>query len=87
MAAPATAAELTSEQIVAAFRQASSSTGNIADAVEEVTGMRGFMYHDMKPVFKAKIVGQAATALLRPVLVVPREAGRRVVELIAQYDD
>ena len=26
------------------------------------------MYHDMKPIFKAKIVGRAATALLRPVL-------------------
>jgi len=64
----ATAAELTPEQIIAAFRQPSSSTGNIADAVEEATGARGFMYHDMKPIFKAKIVGRAATALLRPVL-------------------
>ena len=44
------------------------STGNIADAVDEVTGRRGFMYHDVKPIFKSKIVGPAATALLRPVL-------------------
>jgi regulator of RNase E activity RraA len=44
------------------------STGNIADAVDEATGHRGFMYHDLKPIFKAKIVGPAATALLRPVL-------------------
>lgn len=44
------------------------STGNIADAVEEVTGARGFMYHDMKPVFETKIVGPAATTYLRPVL-------------------
>jgi regulator of RNase E activity RraA len=56
------------EEIIAALRKPSSSTGNIADAVEEATGARGFMYHDMKPVFKAKIVGRAATALLRPVL-------------------
>jgi regulator of RNase E activity RraA len=59
---------LTPEQIIAAFRQPTSSTGNIADAVEEATGARGFMYHDMKPIFKTKIVGRAATALLRPVL-------------------
>ena len=59
---------LSPEQIIAALRKPSSSTGNIADAVEEATGARGFMYHDMKPVFKAKIVGRAATALLRPVL-------------------
>ncbi|HXV06600.1 MAG TPA: hypothetical protein VD791_01100, partial [Burkholderiales bacterium] len=57
---------LSPEQIIAALRKPSSSTGNIADAVEEATGARGFMYHDMKPVFKAKIVGRAATALLRP---------------------
>lgn len=44
------------------------STGNVADAVDEATGQRGFMYHDMKPVFKTKIVGPAATAVLRRVL-------------------
>lgn len=60
--------ELTPEQIIAELRKPTSSTGNIADAVEEATGARGFMYHDMKPVYKAKIVGRAATALLRPVL-------------------
>lgn len=60
--------ELTPEAIIAALRKPSSSTGNIADAVEEATGARGFMFHDMKPIFKAKIVGRAATALLRPVL-------------------
>lgn len=58
----------TPEEIIAALRKPSSSTGNIADAVEEATGARGFMYHDMKPVFKAKIAGHAATALLRPGL-------------------
>ena len=36
--------------------------------MEEATGQRGFMTHDMKPIFKTKIVGPAATALLRPVL-------------------
>jgi regulator of RNase E activity RraA len=69
VAAPALAqTELTPEQIIAEFRKPTSSTGNIADAVEEATGARGFMYHDMKPIFKTKIVGRAATALLRPVL-------------------
>jgi regulator of RNase E activity RraA len=69
LAAPVSWAQaLTPEQIIAAFRQPTSSTGNIADAVDEATGVRGFMYHDMKPIFKTKIVGRAATALLRPVL-------------------
>jgi 4-hydroxy-4-methyl-2-oxoglutarate aldolase len=42
--------------------------GNVSDAVDEVTGRRGFMSHDMKPVFKARIAGPAVTAVLRPVL-------------------
>jgi regulator of RNase E activity RraA len=60
--------QVSPEQIIAALRSPTNSTGNIADAVEEATGARGFMFHDMKPIFKAKIVGRAATALLRPVL-------------------
>lgn len=66
--ASAISAELTPEQIIAALRAPSSSTGNISDAVDEATGARGFMLHDMKPIFRTKIVGRAATALLRPVL-------------------
>ncbi|HEY3128492.1 MAG TPA: RraA family protein [Acidobacteriota bacterium] len=53
-------------EIYEEFKKA--STGNISDAVDEATGHRGFMYHDMKPIFKAKIIGPAATAVLRPVL-------------------
>ena len=45
-----------------------ASTGNVADAVDEATGQRGFMYRDMKPVFKTKIMGPATTAVLRRVL-------------------
>lgn len=59
---------LSPEAVIAALRSPTASTGNIADAVEEATGARGFMYHDMKPIFKTRIVGRAATALLRPVL-------------------
>jgi regulator of RNase E activity RraA len=58
--------QLTEQEIIEILEK--ESTGNIADAVEEVTGERGFMYHDMKPVYESKIVGPAATAYLRPVL-------------------
>jgi regulator of RNase E activity RraA len=59
-------APVAQNKIIAEFSKA--STGNIADAVDEATGQRGFMYHDMKPIFKTKIIGPAATAILRPVL-------------------
>jgi len=44
------------------------SREQIADAVETVTGNRGWMNADMKPLYDTKIVGQAATALMRPAL-------------------
>ena len=57
---------ITPVQIMDAFKKV--STGNLADAVEEATGQPGFMNYDMKPVFKAKMVGPASTATLRRVL-------------------
>jgi len=66
-AAPARAGNApTRQEIVAEFAKA--STGNVADAVDEATGQRGFMYRDMKPVFKTKVMGPATTAVLRRVL-------------------
>ena len=59
---------LTPEQIIEALRRPENSTGNIADGVEEVTGARGWMSADMKPIADGKLVGRAWTATLRPVL-------------------
>jgi 4-hydroxy-4-methyl-2-oxoglutarate aldolase len=64
--ATAPAAAPSRDEIMAEFKKA--STGNVADAVDEATGQRGFMSHDMKPIFKTKIIGQASTAMLRRVL-------------------
>ncbi len=59
---------MTPEEIIEALRNPANSTGNTADAVETVTGARGWMSADMKPIMEGKIVGRAWTALLRPVL-------------------
>jgi regulator of RNase E activity RraA len=56
------------DEVMAALRDPVNSTGNIAGAVEEATGARGWMSADMKPIIDTKIVGRAATALMRPVL-------------------
>jgi regulator of RNase E activity RraA len=60
------AGQLAPEEIMAEFARV--STGNLADAVDEITGARGFMSHDMKPIYKAKFVGRAWTATMRRVL-------------------
>ena len=53
-------------EILETFNRA--STGNVADAVDEATGVRGFMGRDMKPVFPAKVIGPAVTVLLQRTL-------------------
>lgn len=76
---------MTPDEIVAALRGAENSTGNIADAVEEATGARGWMSADMKPLYDTKIVGRAATALMRPVLKSDaRKYPNYVLELLDQ---
>jgi regulator of RNase E activity RraA len=64
--APAAEAAPTHAEILETFGKA--STGNVSDAVDEATGVRGFMARDMKPVFKAKVIGPAVTVLLRKAL-------------------
>lgn len=59
---------LTPDEIIAILKDPVHSTGNVADAVDEATGARGWMNSDMKPILDTKMVGRAATALMRPVL-------------------
>jgi regulator of RNase E activity RraA len=59
---------LSPEEIIAVLKDPVHSTGNVADAVDEATGARGWMNSDMKPIIDTKMVGRAATALMRPVL-------------------
>lgn len=72
------------QEVLAALRDPVNSTGNIADAVEEATGARGWMSADMKPVIDTKIVGRAATALMRPVL---RTDGRKYTNHLLEILD
>ena len=59
-------ATMTEAEIIKALSLPENSTGNIADAIEEATGARGWMSADMKPIFEARVVGRAVTAVLRP---------------------
>jgi regulator of RNase E activity RraA len=52
------------DPLVAAF--AKVPTASLADAVDQVTGKRGFMSHDMRPQSPGNFAGRAATALLKP---------------------
>jgi regulator of RNase E activity RraA len=56
--------DLPLDKLIEGFKKA--TVASVSDAVDQVTGQRGFMYHDMRPLFRAQMVGPAVTALLRP---------------------
>ena len=58
--------EFSEAQIIAALGK--SNVASVSDAIDDVMGQRGFMRPDMRPLFKTKIVGRAATVQLKPAL-------------------
>ena len=42
------------------------STSSISDAIDQITGKRGYMSHEIRHVFTTKICGRAVTVLARP---------------------
>ena len=54
------------EDFINYLRSELSSTGNIADAVEQITGTRVWLNPDIKSIFEKKIVGPAVTVLMKP---------------------
>ncbi len=45
---------------------AKSTVASVADAVDQITGQRGYMSHDMRPRVGQSFVGRATTAILKP---------------------
>lgn len=65
-AAPAAAGPTSTDpelMLLDGFRR--STVASVADAVDQITGERGFMSHDMQPRIPGPIIGRAVTALLR----------------------
>lgn len=57
-------AQSSKDPLIAGFER--STVASVADAVDQITGKRGYLNHDMRPVVGLKFVGRAATALVRP---------------------
>jgi len=58
--APSAAAD----PIIAGFQK--TTVASVCDAVDQITGSRGFMSHDMRPRVPGAFVGRARTALIKP---------------------
>jgi regulator of RNase E activity RraA len=71
------------EPLIAGFKK--TYAASVSDAVELVTGQRGFMSHDMKPVVGTSLVGRAVTSLVRPAspeAATPALSTKHSVEMI-----
>jgi len=71
------------DPLIAGFSK--TTVASVADAVDQVTGERGFLSHDMRPRVGTQIVGRAITALVKPAppeKATPPLSARHVVEII-----
>ena len=55
---------LDDDPLIVGFRK--STVASVADAVDQITGKRGFLAHDMRPRTPGRIVGRAITVYLEP---------------------
>jgi 4-hydroxy-4-methyl-2-oxoglutarate aldolase len=71
------------DPLIAGFKK--TYAASVADAVDLVTGKRGYMSHDMKPVIGGIVVGRAVTSLVRPAApeqATPALSTKHSVEMI-----
>ena len=52
------------DPLISGFSKLASSS--VSDAIDKVTGKRGFMSHEIKPVFPTKLCGYAVTVFAKP---------------------
>ncbi|MBK9167008.1 MAG: RraA family protein [Bryobacterales bacterium] len=71
------------DPLIDGFRK--TTVASVCDAVDQITGKRGFMNHDLRPRVPGKVVGRAKTAYLKPAppdQATPQLSVRHSVEMI-----
>lgn len=71
------------EPLIAGFRK--TTVASVSDAMDQVTGQRGFLSHKIRPVVAGQIVGRAITSLVRaapPDKATPQLAVKHSTEMI-----
>jgi regulator of RNase E activity RraA len=80
---PGTQATSPADPLVAGFQRV--AIASVSDAVDSVTGERGFMSYEMRPIVKGRLAGRAVTALVKPATpdqATPQLAVKHAVEMI-----
>ncbi|MBM3758746.1 MAG: RraA family protein [Acidobacteria bacterium] len=65
---------------------AKSTVASVADAVDQITGQRGYMSHDMRPRVGMAFVGRATTAILKPAPPEQATAALSAKDSVAMID-
>jgi 4-hydroxy-4-methyl-2-oxoglutarate aldolase len=65
---------------------ASSTVASVADAVDQITGQRGYMSHDMRPRVGMAFVGRATTAILKQATPEQSTAALSAKDSVAMID-
>jgi len=73
-----------SDPVVEGFKL--TAIASVSDAVDTVTGKRGFMNYDMRPIIPGRVVGRALTAKLEPVKEGKSSAGGAVSHSVQMID-
>ncbi len=71
------------EPLVAGFKK--TTVASVADAVDQVTGQRGYMSHKIRPAVAGQVVGRARTSIVKPTTpdkATPALAVKHSVEMI-----
>jgi len=63
-----------------------STVASVADAVDQITGKRGYMSHDMRPRVGMSFVGRATTAILKPATPEQATAALSARDSVAMID-
>lgn len=76
---------VTADSLVDGFKLV--AIASVSDAVDSVTGERGFMNYDMRPVIPGRLVGRAATTKLVPLSKGQSTATRAVSHSVEMIDE
>jgi 4-hydroxy-4-methyl-2-oxoglutarate aldolase len=83
LVSPFLAKPVAEDPLIAGFKQ--TTVASVADAMDQVVGRPGFLAHDVRPMVPGKVVGRAATALVKPAAAeqaAPALAVKHSVEMI-----
>ena len=79
-------AKMTADQaLIAGFKK--STVASVSDAVDQITGQRGFLSHDMQPRVPGQVVGRAVTSLLRQTTADKATAALSAKHSVAMIDN